>query len=34
MFLGFPDPDPLVGSTDPDYRQAEIIKKTVIPAVL
>jgi hypothetical protein len=38
MFLGHPDPDPLVRDTDPApdpfYHQAKIGKKTLISSVL
>jgi hypothetical protein len=39
MFLGLPDPDPLVRGTDPDpspdfYHQTKIERKTLIPTVL
>jgi hypothetical protein len=37
MFLGVPDPDPLVRGTDPDpalEHQAKIVRKTLIPTVL
>jgi hypothetical protein len=38
MFLGLPDPDPLVRDTDPDldpstFKQ-KIVRKTLIPTVL
>jgi hypothetical protein len=37
MFLGLPDPDPLVRGMDPDtdpvYHQAKIVRKTFIPTV-
>jgi len=38
MFLGFPDPDPLVRGTEPErgsfYHQAKIARKPFIPTVL
>jgi len=46
MFLGLPDPDPLVRGMDPDpdpapdpdpsivYHQAKIVRKTLIPNIL
>jgi hypothetical protein len=35
MFLGFPDPDPLVRCMDPDPDlQTKIVRKTLIPTVL
>jgi hypothetical protein len=37
MFLGVPDPDPVVRRTDPDPaldHQAKIVRKTLIPTVL
>jgi hypothetical protein len=37
MFLGLPDPDPLVRVTDPDLQSSSKIKKkkkTLIPSVL
>jgi hypothetical protein len=41
MFLGLPDPDPLVRGMDPEsgsesgplYHQAKIVRKTLIPTV-
>jgi hypothetical protein len=38
MFLGDPDPDPLVRDTDPDpdlsIIKTKLVRKTLIPAVL
>jgi hypothetical protein len=35
MFLGLPDPDPVVTGIDPDPdQQAKIVSKTLIPTVL
>jgi hypothetical protein len=40
MFLGLPDPDPLVGGMDPDPApdpsiiNAKIVRKTLIPSIL
>jgi hypothetical protein len=38
MFLGLPDPDPLVRGMDPDpdsfYHQAKTVRKPLIPTVL
>jgi hypothetical protein len=36
MFLGLPNPDPLVRGTDPDPSiiKARIVRKTLIPTVL
>jgi hypothetical protein len=39
MFLGLPDPDPLLIGMNPDpdpafYQQAKIVRKTLIPTVL
>jgi hypothetical protein len=38
MFLGLPDPDPLVRGMDPDadpaLDHAKIIRKTLIPSIL